>query len=276
MSEKIYEARCNIPHKSGNPVLQKTGHQTMGDAQMKAIQMSEQYGYAGAAEIVQKKVGEADVEEVGKQHIYIEGQEVDPQAEDFKTKKEAAVAAATKRLNKRAKDTSMETTSTTTAVKAGKAPAKKAVKTSASRSLEPKTANGKGKGAGKVAKGASKAPAKAGKKATKATSKPKTAKAPLAVVGEPGSLLAKFGAREGTFKAKLCKYLVDNKGSMMPLAKAVAATYGAAKSETYSPMQMTINGVRTALVNNEIAWHVERAKDDNGNATIGLKAGAAE
>lgn len=264
MVEKIYEARCNIPHKSGNPVLQKTGHQSMGEAQMKAISMSEQYGYAGAAEVVIKKVGEADVEEVGKQFIYINGQEVDPQSEDFKTKKEAAVQAATKKLNKQAKETSMET-STATGPKAAKAPAKAKGKTSASRSLEPKSTNGKGKVAAKGGKAASKAPAKA-----------KAAKPALAVVGEPGSLLAKFGAREGTFKAKLCTYLVANKGSMQPLAKAVAATYGSAKPETYSPMQMTINGVRTALVANDISWHVERAKDDKGNATIGLKAGAAE
>lgn len=277
MSEKIYEARCQIPHASGNPVMQKTGHQTMGSAQVKAIEMSEQYGYAGAAEITLKRVGTVDTEEVGKVHTYIDGHEVDPLAEGFKEKKDAAIAAATKRnkANNKLKGTTMEP-NTATAPKAAKAPPKAAGKTAASRSLEPKSGNGKGKGAAKAAKPASKAPAKGAKKAAKAPSKPKSAKPALAVVGEPGSLLAKFGAKEGTFKAKLCKFLVDNKGSMVPLAKAVAATYGSAKPETYSPMQMTINGVRTALVANEIAWHVERAKDDKGNATIGLKAGAAE
>lgn len=277
MVEKIYEARCNIPHASGNPVTKKTGHQSMGDAQMAAIKMSEEHGYAGAAEIIIKRVGETDVEEVGKQHIYIEGHEVDPSAADFKEKKDAAIQAATKR-NKatKQKETSMETTTTSASAKAPKAPVKAKAKTSANRSLEPKSANGKGKVAGKAAAKPSKAPAKGAGKAAKVPSKPKTAKPVLAVVGDPGSLLAKFGAKEGTFKAKLCTYLVANKGSMMPLAKAVAATYGSAKPETYSPMQMTINGVRSALVANDIAWHVERAKDDKGNATIGLKAGASE
>lgn len=250
----------------------------MGDAQVAAIKMSEEHGYAGAAEVTLKRVGEVDVEEIGKQHIYIEGHEVDPSAADFKEKKDAAVAAATKRMkqtNKQLKGTNMDN-QTNTSAKAAKAPSKKAGATSASRSLEPKSAPGKGKGAAKAGAKPAKAPAKAAKKAAKAPSKAKTTKAPLAVVGEPGSLLAKFGAKEGTFKAKLCKYLVDTKGSMQPLAKAVAATYGSAKPETYSPMQMTINGVRAALIANDIAWHVERAKDDKGNATIGLKAGAAE
>lgn len=284
MSEKIYEARCSIPHKSGNPVLQKTGHQSMGDAQMKAIAMSEEHGYAGAAEVVIKRVGETDVEEVGKVHTYINGHEVDATAPDFKEKKDAAVAAATKRYkqNEKQKGTQMDNQANTrpsekamaatAAAKAAKASGKKAGKSSASRSLEPKANGAKGATAAKGKKPPKSAAAKPAKKAkTKAPAKPA-----LAVVGEPGSLLAKFGAKEGTFKAKLCKFLVDNKGSMVPLAKAVAATYGSAKPETYSPMQMTINGVRTALVNNDIAWHVERAKDDKGNATIGLKAGAAE
>lgn len=271
--EKIYEARCNIPHHSGNPVLQKTGHQTMGDAQMKAIKMSEDYGYAGAAEIIIKKVGETDVEEVGKTYTYINGHEVDPSAPDFKEKKDAAIAAATKRnkTTNKLKGKNMDT-QTTAAAKAPKAPAKTAGKTSAKASLDAKSAPGKGKGAGK---GKTK-PASAAKPAKAKAPKKASAKAPRAVVGEPGSLLAKFGAFEGTFKAKLCKWLVDNKGTMQPLAKAVAATYGAAKPETYGPMQMTITGVRDAIVNKEIAWHIERDKDDKGNATIGLKSGAPE
>lgn len=118
---------------------------------------------------------------------------------------------------------------------------------------------------------------KAGKAAASAKgTKPVAKETAKETVGTPGSLLASFGLRAGSKRAGFVTILCENKGKMLPVKDVLKATYGSPSLDGIGPLAMVIKGTNDMIRANKIAWHVERAKADNGDITIGLKAGAPE
>lgn len=262
--EIIYECRWFDNREPPKTRIQKTGHQTLGQAQMKGIEMSETFGYAAVAETRLFLVGTVPQEEILRRYEYIDGKEYEVNAEDFQAAKEAAIANAEKRLKTEVKEKKDMTSTQVAEASAGKSATK----------VPPAVAKN-AKTTSKAAKPvkAAKAPAKAKKAA--AAPKKATAKVEKTTFGAPGSVLAQFDAREGTFRAKCLQILCDNKGKMLPVKDVLKATYGSASEDNMGKLNMVLKGVTDMANANEIAWHLERGKDDKDSLTLGLKAGKA-
>lgn len=266
-NEVIYDVRWTDNRQPPKSRIQKYGKSTLGQAQEMAIEMSEKFGYCEIGEIKITFVGEVEQEEILRRWAYLGGQEVELTEADLAARKEVAVKKATKELQPLetvTKETKMTTSANASAASAGKPVTK-----------VPAAVAANAKSTGKAAK-----PVKAAKaqpKAKKAAAAPKkpTPKAEKVPFGAPGSVLAQFGAREGSFRALCLQELCDNKGKMLPVKQVLKATYGSASEENIGKLNMVLKGVVDMAKANDIAWHLERGKDDKDSLTLGLKAGKA-
>ena len=281
--EIFYDARYFDNRLKGADRCVKTGHQTLGSAQMFAIKKSEDFGYCGVAETESSMIGEVPHEEILRRWGYLAGHEVDI-SKEIEAEKEAAIARAHKKLEV----PKLETETQVQAAKAGKdvtkenndmtdvtsADVAKATKGKPVTKVSPAAAKNSGKGATAAAAKAQKAGA--AKKGSKAPAKkPAVAKEAKAPVGKPGSLLHSFGCREGSFRAGMVTILCENVGKMVPIKEVLKATYNTTNLEKIGALKMVIKGAEEMIKLNKIDYHIARGEDAKGDLTLGLKKGKA-
>lgn len=273
--ETIYESRYFDNRLPPKDRMVKNGHQTLGTAQMFAIEKSEKFGYCAVAELLTYNVGEVPQEDIVRKWGYLNGQEVDVTV-DFEAEKQKWITATHKRLEKLETDkqiqaarAGMDTTKENDMSDVSSSEVKKATKGKPVTKVPPAAAKGaattsKKLKAGKAAANGKGSVAK-GKKDAKGDKPKAPAKAPL---GSPGSLLASLELREGSLKGNLAAILCENKGKMVPIKNVIKAVYGNQDLANIAKLQMVIQGVAGRLNRKESPWHIERGED-----AIGLKAG---
>lgn len=280
--EVFYDCRYFDNRLPGKDRCVKTGHQTLGQAQMFAIEKSDQFGYCGIAEVQSYMIGEVPQEDIIRRWGYLAGHEVDI-SKEVEAEKEQAIARAHKKLQK------LETEEQIAAAKRGATVTStkendmsdvtsteiaKATKGKVVIKVTPAAAKNAGKGANAAAAKAQKAGAKG--KAKAPAKAPKAKKEAVAPLGKPGSLLASFGARAGSNRGNMLQLLCDNVGKLLPIKDVLKATYGTTNLEKISPLRMVIKGAEEMIKLNKIDAHIARGEDAKGDTTLGLKKGKAK